>query len=206
MTVGSPTICGATWVAFCGSPSVSNCLSVDLAARVGLVVLVDGHIGAVQDVQAQRRVGPVSAPAIAMVVPAAQVALPLPAGLTGCAAFDVDLCCLPCRSAAGPDRQGTVVASAPELAVRTAETLAAAWLNCCAVRGLGATGRQRQGRDGHQDDGGSHRTSMHEPPPKILVHRAHSGASTTPTRGNLSHGWRNPWHRVPRNQNATRRT
>ena len=26
MTLGSPTICGATWVAFCGSPSVSNCL------------------------------------------------------------------------------------------------------------------------------------------------------------------------------------
>ncbi|MNW57447.1 hypothetical protein D3C74_352550 [compost metagenome] len=28
MTLASPTICGATWVAFCGSPSVSNSLMV----------------------------------------------------------------------------------------------------------------------------------------------------------------------------------
>ena len=75
------------------------------------------------------------------------------------------------------------------------------------VRGLGSTGRQRQGGDGHQDEGGSHRTSMHRPPPKILF----TGCRLRPRRrrrhaGNLSHGWRNAAAPAcPRNQNATRR-
>ena len=56
MVKASSTICGATWVAFCGSPSVSS-LQLDLASGIGRIVRVDGHLHTVLDVDAQGGVG-----------------------------------------------------------------------------------------------------------------------------------------------------
>ena len=53
MMPASPTICGATWVAFCGSPSVSNCLSVTWQFGLALLCWSIASLAPLQDVDAQ---------------------------------------------------------------------------------------------------------------------------------------------------------
>ena len=133
--------------------------------------------------------GPVSAPAMAMVVVAGHVAVAVALALTGVppAATGTSLpstsictCSLIVEAppaAADPDADALPEAAADPLA-------AGAALLDVRVRGLGSTGCQRQGGNGHQDEGGSHRTSMHWPPPKILfTGRTYPAVPTTPTRG-----------------------
>src|SRR6478609_9291082 len=83
MMLASPTICGATWVAFCGSPSVSNCLICTWQFALALSCSSAAICAPLRMLMPSAALAPVNAPAIAMVVVAGHVADPLPAGLTG---------------------------------------------------------------------------------------------------------------------------
>src|SRR6478609_6717129 len=83
MTLASPMICGATWVAFCGSPSVSNCLICTWQFGFAWLCSSAAICAPLRMLIPSAALAPVSAPAMAMVVVAGQVADPLPLGLTG---------------------------------------------------------------------------------------------------------------------------
>ncbi|CPU65244.1 Uncharacterised protein [Mycobacteroides abscessus] len=82
-TLASPTICGATWVAFCGSPSVSNGLSVTWQPGFASLNASTATWAPYWMLSPSAAFGPVRAPATAIEVPSAHSALPSPAGSTG---------------------------------------------------------------------------------------------------------------------------
>ena len=208
MTLASPTICGATWVAFCGSPSVSNCLIV--TAQFGLALVCSS----IATFAPYRMFRPRAASARSGRRPSRWRCRPdrshrrYRPRSRGCrrwprrtsVAVLVDL-------AARADRQ---VAARRRAAGgrRTPEAAASRWPpHSSSSRCL--TSIHRPPTSGSQprppDDGGSHRSSMHVPPPKILFTGRSPAASTSPTRGEpIPRMAQDTAYACPRNQNATR--
>src|SRR5450755_2127385 len=93
MMLASPTICGATWVAFCGSPSVSNCLMVNWQPGLAVLNWSRASLAPSRMLIPSAALDPVSGPAMAITEPEAHFALPSPAGSTGVVAAAAPTSC-----------------------------------------------------------------------------------------------------------------
>jgi hypothetical protein len=75
-------VCGATWVAFCGSPSVSNSVSVTWQPGFALLCASSATLAPSMTLMPSAALAPVFAPANASLTPE-HFALPSPAGSAG---------------------------------------------------------------------------------------------------------------------------